>query len=400
MQKILSLFIGLSMMGTNIENINIDTTAPIVQEIELADANEYSNGSSRFAMFWFMFNEEAKSYSLFVEKDYYEKNELSVEEIIDIAEVKAELFGDFETDNLYGKYDDDYDLGMGSYVNSSWFKPETEYLFVVIGVDEAGNVSEPSIVEFVTDSATTGAFEIEASYLGRNFDTNKMEFLVSSDDFASGVTFSYIAIPKNENAKQPTYAQVVAGVDGDGNPVSIKGSVITDKRNYEFLGVDVDDVEYDVYIVGTHQKSKSDVIKNVVTLDKDVTPPEIYSFYPPGQTGITRFQYLDYQCEISEPSKVYMVIVSRDDARTNAKEINTPEDIKNIVLGNKTLGSSVEYFCNVDYFYPDEYGEDDVWLPDGLPYSKDDEYICFITIEDSAGNLSNDMEEVGFNSNL
>lgn len=391
MKKILSLFIALNMMNAVGEDLIMetakDTTAPVIEKVELVNASQYSDGSSHVAEYNFSLNEKARSYTFFVEKDYYETNKLSIEEIINISTASAGWFGGFATDDYCGVYNSGYYFGSSDAVRSVWFKPDTEYIFIVIAVDEAGNISEPSVIEFVTNPVTTGVFEIEASYLGRNFETNQVECVVSSDKFVVGVTFNYVAIPKNANAKAPTYAQVVEGLDGYGNIVDIKGSVLTDLLNYKFFGFEADDIAYDVYIVGTHGEAKSDVIKTVVTLDRDVTKPEITWLGEILHSDM--YSQLQYGYSVNETGKAYIVVLPKSDANKYATSLHKPIDIKNLALGNTTLGESVEYFSNVDYLY--EENKTAVWLPDGLPDSKNNEYVFLFTVEDSSGNLSNDV---------
>lgn len=398
MKRRVGLLLALSMSLGMVNMVSAaDTKAPVIKNVEVSVVPapyDEAYGAS-IAKYEYELSEAAKGYVLFTKKSNYEKNKLSAQEIVYMLETGSGKYGQFKSDDYYGYYGGGYEKEESRNPNG-WFDGGTEYVFMLVAKDHAGNISEEKIVEFVTPDEVVkteipyvevdnGVFKLSAFYIGRNFDTNKVTFNVIDRTFYSGSKISYVAVPRviGGSVKAPTYNQVVAGLDGNGKEVAIKGSDVTKTGNTQRFEFDADDnTAYDVHIVASHGDVKSSVDTIVVTTDKDVTAPRIGRLYDVTYSG----ESLKYQYAVSEMGTSYMVIIPKTDADKYATSLANSVDIKNLALGNKKLGESVKYFVDVrDSSTTSTTG---VKVPGGLPTSANNEYVMFFVVEDMAGNLS------------
>ncbi len=147
-------------------------------------------------------------------------------------------------------------------------------------------------------------------------------------------TAYYVVLP--DGATAPTAAQVKAGNDAGGNPVSPSGSISITSANTDFTATIsglTASTAYDVYVVAEDDEATPNLQANPVKIDLLTANPDITA--PVWTTGYPKVEEVannDFNLKVStdEVATAYYVVLSDGSAAPNAAQVKAGTDGSNV----------------------------------------------------------------------
>jgi hypothetical protein len=203
----------------------------------------------------------------------------------------------------YSKIEETYEIGItgNSEAVDTTFTIST-YLF------KTGSTFELEEQEFDLDVAaadtTAPWFDVTISYTGAN--TFEIDLRASET-----VTFYYVAYARDENRKNPTVDDVIAGTDGNGSNEGVNANNLgpVDVGMTGKLSLTVNTTPYDVFLAAVDLSGNKSAQVHVLPFD-DTTPPAFLDAYP--QAASIGENSFDVLVKASETVTYYFVAFESD----------------------------------------------------------------------------------------